>query len=143
MAGISTLTYGGTLTVTNLAGTLAQGRFLPVVQRHELRRRLRHHEPARPRLWPHLEVDPGQRDVAGGGWPDSARLKRYWPTAGGFALTFSGPSGQTYKVLGSTNVALPLTSWSVLTSGTFGASPVSYTNTPATAPQEFYRVVSP
>ena len=64
-------------------------------------------------------------------------------TAGGFALTFSGPNGQTYKLLSSTNVALPLTGWSVLTSGTFGASPVKYTNTPVTAPQEFYRVVSP
>ena len=50
----------------------------------------------------------------------------YGPVSGGFGLTFSGPSGQTYKVLGSTNVALPLANWSVLTSGTFGASPVNY-----------------
>jgi hypothetical protein len=29
-------------------------------------------------------------------------------TGTSFTLTFSGPSGQTYKVLSSTNVALPL-----------------------------------
>jgi hypothetical protein len=70
-------------------------------------------------------------------------LSGFGPVAGGFALTFSGPSGQSYQVLSSTNVALPLINWSVLTSGTFGASPVNYTNTPATAPHQFYRIGSP
>jgi hypothetical protein len=58
-------------------------------------------------------------------------------------LTFSGPSGQTYKVLASTNVALPISSWMQLSSGTFGASPVTYTDTSATNGQRFYRITSP
>ena len=60
-----------------------------------------------------------------------------------FPLTFSGPSGQTYKVQTSTNVALPMASWTVLTSGSFGASPVTYTDTSATNAHQFYRIVSP
>jgi autotransporter-associated beta strand protein len=60
-----------------------------------------------------------------------------------FSLTFSGPSGQTYKVLSSTNVALPLSLWRVLASGTFGANPVTYLDTSATNAQQFYCIQSP
>ena len=62
---------------------------------------------------------------------------------GQFALTFSGPNGQTYTVLTSTNVALPLVSWNVLTTGTFGGNPVIYTNTTATNGAQFYIIQSP
>ena len=58
-------------------------------------------------------------------------------------MTFSGPSGQSYKVLSSTNVALPLTDWMVRTTGTFGGSPVTYQDTGATNAHGFYRIVSP
>ena len=68
----------------------------------------------------------------------------YGPLSGGsFPLTFSGPSGQSYTVLTSTNVALPLASWTVLTSGTFGGSPVIYADPAATNAQQFYRIKSP
>jgi hypothetical protein len=61
-------------------------------------------------------------------------------SAGSFPLTFSGPNGKTYKVLTSTNLALPLTNWTVLTSGTFGAGAVNYTATGATNTVQFYRI---
>jgi alpha-galactosidase len=71
-------------------------------------------------------------------------FRSYGPRSGtSFPLSFSGPSGQSYQVLRSTNVARPLASWSVLDSGTFGASPVNYTNTSATNALEFYRIQSP
>jgi hypothetical protein len=60
-----------------------------------------------------------------------------------FPLTFSGPSGQTYKVRSSANVTLPLTNWTVLASGTFGTNPVTYTHTSATNAIQFYRIQSP
>ena len=60
-----------------------------------------------------------------------------------FPLTFSGPNGQTYKVLTSTNVALPLARWIQLSNGTFGTTPVTYTDTAATNRAQFYRIVSP
>jgi hypothetical protein len=80
----------------------------------------------------------------GAGAPIPPVLSGYGPLTGtSFPLTFSGPSGQPYKVLSSTNVALPLASWAVLDSGTFGASPVTYTDTNATNGQQFYRIQSP
>jgi autotransporter-associated beta strand protein len=64
--------------------------------------------------------------------------------SGGFRLTFSGPSGQTYRVLASTNLLQPMTNWIVLTNGTFSASPVDFTNTaPAGPSADFYRIASP
>jgi hypothetical protein len=71
-------------------------------------------------------------------------LISYGPLSGNsFPLTFSGSSGQRYSVLTSTNVALPLASWTVLSSGTFGASPVTYNDGSATNAQQFYRIQSP
>ena len=64
-------------------------------------------------------------------------------TGTSFPLTFSGPAGQSYRVLTSTNVALPLTNWAVLSTGTFGAGPAAYTDTTATNRQRFYIIKSP
>jgi autotransporter-associated beta strand protein len=74
----------------------------------------------------------------------SPTLNSYGPWSGGsFPLVLSGPSGQTYKVLTNTNVALPLASWTLLTSGTFEADPAVYTDSAATNGTQFYRIVSP
>lgn len=79
-----------------------------------------------------------------GGPVTPPQLSGYGPwSAGSFPLTFSGPSGQTYQVLSSTNVALPLANWTVFSTGTFGLSPVMFTDTSATNPQQFYRIQSP
>jgi len=60
-----------------------------------------------------------------------------------FPLSFSGPNGQTYKILTSPDLTLPLSSWIVLTNGTFEAGPAIYVDTAATSDIRFYRVVSP
>ena len=62
---------------------------------------------------------------------------------GGIVLSFSGPSGQTWKVLTSTNVAKPLANWDVAANGTFAGATVNYTNTSIAEPQRYYRVTSP
>ena len=62
---------------------------------------------------------------------------------GTFRLAFTGPAGQTYQILTSTNPALAMESWTMLTNGTFPASgPFSYTPA-ANDWVRFYRVVSP
>lgn len=64
-------------------------------------------------------------------------------TGTSFPLTFTGPSGQSYEVLSSTNVALPLSLWTTQCSGTFPCSPVTYTDTHATNAHQFYRIQCP
>jgi hypothetical protein len=63
-------------------------------------------------------------------------------SGGAFVLSFSGPSGQTYQVLSSPDLAVPLTNWAAVASGTFGASPANYTNL-VSDPQRFYQIKSP
>ncbi len=62
--------------------------------------------------------------------------------SGSFPILFSGPNGQPYEVMTSTDVSLPLSSWTPLTSGTFGDDPVAYTDTAATNSSRFYRILS-
>jgi autotransporter-associated beta strand protein len=66
-----------------------------------------------------------------------------WNGTHAFSLAFSGPPGQGYKILASTNVALPLTGWQVLTSSIFGTGTVNFTDMTATNAQRFYRIASP
>gem|GEM_PF-2299898 len=74
------------------------------------------------------------------------------PTFGGittlpdhnFELNFSGPSGQNYTILTSTNLALPLSSWTPASTGTFGSTSILFDDLDATNhPQRFYLITSP
>ena len=151
LGGLSGVTYGGTLTVTNLGTaplangqsftlfTLASGTYGGAFANLNL-----------PLLPSGLSWDVSQLTVNG-----SIRVINTAPLVppvlasgvslggGQFQLTFSGPSGQTYKVLTSTNVTLPMASWTQVSSGTFGGSPVVFTDSGATNAQQFYRAVSP
>ncbi len=55
----------------------------------------------------------------------------------------SGPSGQRYQLLTTTNLVLPWSNWSVLSTGIFGASPASCTHSNVTDLRQFYRIKSP
>jgi hyaluronate lyase len=63
--------------------------------------------------------------------------------AGRFSLSFSGNIGQSYRVLASTNLFLPLTNWLVLTNGMSGTGVMNYTDGAAMDGQKFYRISSP
>jgi len=60
-------------------------------------------------------------------------------TGGNFQLTFSGPTGQTYEVLATTDLTLPQSAWTVVATGTFNGANVVYTdaNTAGTAGRYF------
>jgi hypothetical protein len=63
---------------------------------------------------------------------------------GSFTLSFSGPSGQSYKVLATNFVTAPVATWPVLTTGTFGATPATFTDLSATNDTDrFYLITSP
>jgi len=64
--------------------------------------------------------------------------------AGGFQLTFSGPSGQTYQVLASDDLTVPESAWTVVSTGTFNGSNVSFTDSDAANhPNRYYVIKSP
>jgi autotransporter-associated beta strand protein len=62
-------------------------------------------------------------------------------------LVFSGtngPVGQEYRILTTTNVAMPLGSWTPVWTNVFGANgSYNYTNTPGVNPAAFFLLVSP
>jgi hypothetical protein len=62
----------------------------------------------------------------------------------GFQLTFSGSVGQTYEVLASDDMTVPVSEWTVIGSGTFGSTNVVFTDTDATNyTNRFYIITSP
>ena len=90
-------------------------------------------------------VNQGNSLVVRYAWmPVAPTLGSYGPRTGvSFPLAFSGPNGQTYRVLTSTNVSLPMADWTQLTNGTFGSGPANFTDQAATNNARFYRIVSP
>ena len=69
-----------------------------------------------------------------------------WPLGGGTGsvqLSFSGQAGQSYRLLGTASLALPLAQWTVLTNGIFGTNAVSLTLATTNFPQRFFQVASP
>jgi alpha-L-arabinofuranosidase len=64
-------------------------------------------------------------------------------TAGGWQLDFTGQSGQTYQVLATGDLSVPLNLWTVVTNGTFGTGTEAVTDNVTNLPTRFYRIVSP
>jgi hypothetical protein len=61
-----------------------------------------------------------------------------------FQFTFSARDGAHYTLWASTNVAQPFAEWTDLGSGTMGASPLTFDDLDATNyPQRFYRITVP
>jgi fibronectin-binding autotransporter adhesin len=66
-------------------------------------------------------------------------------SGGNFILSgTNGPAGQTYRILSSTNVALPVINWTPVYTNVFAADgSYTYTNTPLTNKATFFKLVSP
>jgi autotransporter-associated beta strand protein len=63
---------------------------------------------------------------------------------GNFQLTGTGPANAAYRILATTNVALPLSSWLQISSGSFTGGSFTFTDLNATNfPRRFYSVVTP
>jgi hypothetical protein len=62
---------------------------------------------------------------------------------GSFQLVFTGPDGQPFKVLASTDISLPMTNWTVLTNGAFAGAVTINDLTATNYPARFYRISSP
>jgi glucuronoarabinoxylan endo-1,4-beta-xylanase len=63
--------------------------------------------------------------------------------AGGWQLSFSGQSGQNYKVLATEDISLPLDQWTVIATGTFISGTVTVTDNTTNLAARFYLITSP
>jgi hypothetical protein len=61
----------------------------------------------------------------------------------GWQLSFSGPAEQSYQVLATDDLTLPLNQWTVLAGGTFGSGTMTFTDSSTNLLQKFYLIVSP
>jgi autotransporter-associated beta strand protein len=144
IAGISALAYGGTLTVTNLAGTLAAGDSFKLFSAGTYAGEFAttNLPPLGSGLaWDWTPANGTLAVVTTAAVPVLSGIATLRGTS--FSLSFSGESGLSYTVLMTTNLVLPLADWTPLTNGTFGGSPVDFTDTGATNTARFYRIKSP
>jgi hypothetical protein len=63
---------------------------------------------------------------------------------GSFRVSGSGPTGQTYRILATTNLMLPLGSWGAVSTGTFSGGVFLFTDLERTNfDSRFYRLITP
>jgi autotransporter-associated beta strand protein len=136
------ITYGGTLTVTNLGGTLSYGDSFTLFEAGSYSGKFA--ATNLPALGPGLAWDwnpnAGTLTV---GFPLPVLSSIVTKTGTSFSLTCIGQYRQGYKVLMTTNLALPRAQWTQLASGVFGSIPVVFIDTNATSRQQFYCIQSP
>jgi autotransporter-associated beta strand protein len=142
------LLRGGTLVVTNLGGnSLAAGDSFPLLNTPSLTGSF--NSLVLPPLGPNLAWDTNTFNDNGTLSIISTLPPVFGTVAtlgdGNFRLTFTGPTGQDYEIRASTNLALvPVTLWDLLSSGTFGNTPIMFDDLSATNHwQRFYRIVVP
>lgn len=147
VVGISTLTYGGSLVISNLgAQTFTNGTALKIFDAATYVPgpvAIQPTSPAPGLMWDTstLAVD-GTLRVTTTIPPTLANAMRL--PDGNITFQINGALGQGYSVLGTTNISLPLANWTILQSGTITTTPYVFSDLNATNyPLRFYGVSSP
>jgi len=137
----ASITYGGTLSLTNLAGTLAAGNSFKLFNASSYNGSFANVTPSTPGAglaWDLSQLNTGFVNVIA-----SSRVVITSPHVSNGNLVFSGTGGtpgNTYHVLANTNLAT--TNWFPVYTNSFdGSGDLNYTNpiSPST-PQKFYRI---
>jgi autotransporter-associated beta strand protein len=123
------LTYGGTLDVTTLSGTIALNNSFKLFNAANYIGAFTAIVPATPGAglaWNtnNLTINGTLSVSSTGGTPPPPTIQKLSVAAGNVVLSGTnnaGPGG-TFSVLTSTNLSVPLTNWTVLTNGTFDSS---------------------
>jgi autotransporter-associated beta strand protein len=142
----TTIYYGGTLNVTNLAGTLAGGDAFKLFSATNYSGSFSSIVPSQPGIG--LRWDTSAMNLAGtaGGILKVVALPR--PSINAILLSggnffISGTNGtafDNYRVLSSTNVGLPGLSWTIVGTNTFDGSGNFSFSTPVADPQRFFMI---
>lgn len=140
----SNIACGGTIIVTNLAGTITNGETFQLLVSTNITGTFSSVIlPSAPGLtWTNNLTTTGTLTAGVASGPVPQPHITSISLSGGTNLIINGTNGQAgvqFDVLASTNVAVPLSSWTSINSGTFGGNNFSITNavTPGT-PREFF-----
>jgi hypothetical protein len=133
VVGVGTLTYGGTLVIVNVGtAPFTNGTAIKLFDAASYVAGSVSIQPSSPGnglMWDTstLATDGTLRVTAPPAITGVARLPD-----GSVSLTLTGNVGQAYTIRGSTNVATPLSTWTVLQSGTVTVSPFFFNDSTAT-----------
>lgn len=146
VVGVSNLTYGGALIITNLGGKLAPGETFRLFQAASYQEAFATiTAPPLPASqgWDFslLPVD-GSIMVTGLAIPEFTQFAALG--GGEFQLTFTGTVGRPCRILASEDPGLPVADWTVLFQGPLPRSPFTFTDAEAPHhPRRFYLVTQP
>jgi len=138
LRGLTSLTCGGSLYLTNIGGALAAGNTFQLfnAQNYAGNFAATNLPPLAAGLaWQWTPMN-GTLSVVSTAPPTLTNI--VMSGVGSVSLTFSGPANQSYQVLMTTNLALPINEWTPLATGVFGPAPVQFTDAHATNATRFY-----
>jgi autotransporter-associated beta strand protein len=146
IVGVTTLVYGGTLVVTNLAGTLAPGDSFPLFSATTYQGSFSSISPATPGsglAWDLTGLTNGTlKVIVGASTPP--HISDIETSGSNVILSGSGgPHGGTYYVVTSTNVASPLINWTRLATNVFDGSGNFNVTNAMSGPRQFFRIELP
>ena len=144
VSGLSNVAYAGTLSVSNVAGTLLGGQSFELFSAAAFSGNFASILPATPGTGLAWGFNPtnGTLSVLSLGAPQISGFEL--GAGGSFSLSGTGPSGQGYQILTTTNLALPLSQWVAVSTGVFTNGAFSFIDTQATNySRRYYRVATP
>ena len=143
--GITSLTYGGHLVVSNLAGAFAEGQSFALFGAATSEGDFESitPPPGGNLAW---QFNPaiGILSVIATEVTPPAFAQLALESDGRFSMAGTGPTNQSYRIFATTNVALPLTDWTAIATGVFSGANFNFTDPQSTNhPQRFYRMSAP
>jgi hypothetical protein len=141
------IAYGGTLTLTNLSGAFTAGESFQLFNATNITGVFTSIIPATPGAglaWSTNNLPSGILSVVAGAVPPTPHITSI--SLSGTQLVINGTNGvasEQYNILTTTNLALPLSSWTVLPTNTFSTGSFSITNTVTVDPASFYMIRVP
>lgn len=144
VVGLSHLVYGGTLVLSNVAGTLLAGQSFQLFQATNTSGSFASLSPASPGPGLAWSFHPATGTLSVLSVPPPQITEFGFGPGNLFSLSGTGPAGEPYRILTSTNLTLPLEAWMPLSTGDFFGGVFSFTDPHSSnSPLRFYRVASP
>jgi len=142
--GISNVVYAGTLLLTNLGGTLADGQTFKLFSATTFTGNFTNLSPASPGANLSWSFNPTNGTLNIAALPPPKFTSIAFSAANGITFSGIGPTNQSYRVLAATNLSLPLANWLVLATNTFVGGTFNFTDSQSTnLTQRFYQLATP